>query len=406
MAITASAEDLIKCDDNLEGLANPEIVRFGTARAQAAPRPQSFFSPVQNMANLMLGHVPAESPETVQIAMPVFLSVNSNQPQQFGDGQQNALATFGPLHSSPFAAVLTRKLSESSDLKVIISKDLPGYKDISAVEVSVLGKSENITLDQNGMFRISVNLEGLAWDQMFGAKPVFFRPVGWNDWFAVQFPYPYLSIENLFAGTTPTYQNLPDGKSIIDPLGLKGSKDIQTDLQQIKDSNNEGFLLARAERVHGIFWLTDDKNGPMVKTSNGGVWTRYRDELSTIGFKNVYLAKDPRVFQIEMDEGVVSGTGPHKIGASGEIIINSLGENPLMTFYGISTPTIGPDGHKLAYEYPNQWVGTWLKPGQAFVTPQGLYHWHLNHLPGQIAAQVLTPPEVPSEQNHFGFPKK
>jgi hypothetical protein len=83
-----------------------------------------------------------------------------------------------------------------------------------------------------------------------------------------------------------------------------------------------------------------------------------------------------------------------------------LGEQSLMTFYGVSMPEVGPDGAKIAWGFTHQWVGTWLRPGQTFVTPQGMYHWHLNHLTQPIAAQVFTPPEVPSEQNHFGFPKK
>ena len=123
-------------------------------------------------------------------------------------------------------------------------------------------------------------------------------------------------------------------------------------------------------------------------------------------FKVVYLAKDARVVDIEEEEGVVSGTGPHYIGATGEIIVNSLGKDMLMTFYGVPAPSQGPDGGKLAWNLTHQWIGTWLRPGHAFVTPQGMFHWHLNHLDRPVAAQVFTPPQVPSDQNHFGFPKK
>jgi hypothetical protein len=384
------------CAAYFRGLANPNILRFGGTSPSSLD---------QAMANVMLDHVPSDSADEVQVAMPTVLNFNPNQPQQFGDGQRNALATFGPLGQSPFKAILTRTPQhESSDLAVILSKDLPIFTNVNAIEVSILGQSQKVSLDSNGIYHIPVSLQKLAWDQMYGSKPVFFRPVGTTLWYAVQFPYPYLSIESLFAGTTPTYQVSANGKSVIDPLGLKNSNDIQNDLQKIKDADAQGFNLARAEQVHGIYWVTDEK-GPKIQTSNGGVWTRYREDMNIL-FKNVYLAKDARIVEIETRDGVVSGTGPHYIGARGEIILNSLGHTSLMTFYGIPNPTVGPDGSPLAWGFSNQWVGTWLKPGQAFVTQETFYHWHLNHLQSPIAAQVITPPLIPSEENHFGFPKK
>ncbi len=159
-------------------------------------------------------------------------------------------------------------------------------------------------------------------------------------------------------------------------------------------------FISRTERsqcVHGSYLL---ENQTRILTATGGVWTRYRLGLP---FKNVYLAKDPRVLDIEEQEGVVSGTGPHFIGATGEIIVNSIGKNNLMTFYGVPVSQDAPQSGKLAWGFTHQWIGTWLRPGQIFVTPNGYYHWHLNHLTQAVAAQVFTPLAIPSESNHFGF---
>jgi hypothetical protein len=348
------------------------------------------------MANLMLDYVPATNAEEVQIGMPVFLESTADQPQQFGDGQRNALATYGEQKAPPFVAVLTRTKSGPAQLALILSKDILGEAD--SVEVSILNQSQVFTKDAKGIVTVPIDLQKMKWDQLFGAVPVFFRPVGWQDWFAVEFPYAYLSIDQLVAGMDPVSRSLPNGRSVIDPLAAAGAVDPQTYLRDLADP--QGFNLDRIERsarVHGTYNLA---NGQKLLTATGGVWTRYR-----LGspFKVVYLAKDPRVVDIEEEEGVVSGTGPHYIGATGEIILNSLGTKPLMTFYGQPAPPSDPNGRKLAWGFTHQWVGTWLRPGQAFVTRQGMYHWHLNHLEQPIAAQVLTPPEVPSEKNHFGF---
>ena len=107
-------------------------------------------------------------------------------------------------------------------------------------------------------------------------KSVFFRPAGWSDWFSVQFPYAYVSNEMLIGGMHPSLQTLPNGQSVIDPLGLSASENIQNDLRQVADSQSPGFALARTERsqrVHGAYLQPD---GSKTLTATGGVWTRYR----------------------------------------------------------------------------------------------------------------------------------
>lgn len=372
---------------------NGSIVRFGEGSSS---------SPIQDMANSLLDYVASDGRDVFQVAVPINLEVNPQQSEEFGDGQRNALATYGELRRAPFTAVLRRPESSKGapSLTIVFSNEMPGFDHIGGVEFFMNGESRNCSLTGVGSVEIPVDIERLHWDKMWGATPLFFRPVGWEDWFAVQFPYPYLKTTELLEGMHPSVRTLPSGQSVVDPLGLSGSTDVQNALRNIPDSEALGFQLARADRVHGVYQRPD---GSLVLTSNGGIWTRYR--LGT-PFKVVYLVKDPRDLEAEGRDGVVSGTGPHYIGATAEIILNSLGNESLMTFYGISAPGSGPDGAKLAWRLTHQWVGTWLRPGEAFVTPQGSYHWHLNHLGLPVAAQVLTPPEVPSGQNFLGFPKQ
>lgn len=388
---------------NAVDLVNPGVTRFGRSNPTTA---------IQEMANLLLDNVPANSPSEIQIAIPVALEHNEAM-NQFGDGQQNGYASFGTLQHVPFKVLLsrpaTRNVSEA-DLTFTVSQ--------GPLEVSILGSTQTVPVDAQGMAHLQVDLQKLGWDGMYNSKPLFFRPQGQSEWFAVSFPNPNILVEELVGGMGPSFQKLPNGLSIVDPLGLKGSKNPQNDLRQIKDENNQGFDLARASsretptgsyqfggqtkqytNTHGIY---ESSGVPLTQTSSGGVWTRYR-----VGdpFKIVYIAKDKRIPDVEEELGVVAGTGPHFIGATAEIILNNLGDDSLMTFYGIQAPTAGPDGGPMAFGLTHQWVGTWLKPGQAFVTPEGNYHWHLNHLIKDIAVQVFTPPNVPTEQNHYGFPK-
>lgn len=380
-----------ECLRYLAGRENPKVIRFGGSKPS---------TPIQEMANLLLAHVPAEEGAQVQVAIPVNLEHNLDQ-NQFGDGQRNGFANFGPLAKSPFVAVLVR--GQNSILGVTLSKDLPAYEQIKAIEVSILGESRKISLDANGAVTFAVDPQSLGWNQLSNSSPVFFRPEGWSDWFAVQFPNPYLEIGSLLAGMSPKAQVLPDGTSVVDPLHLSGSTHMQDDLRSNPLGDKLGFKLARiekTERVHGIYI---NKNGEQILTSAGGVWTRYRDDSP---FKIVYLVMDPRDIEAEQREGVVSGTGPHFIGANGEVILNTLGNESLMTFYGVPAPSFGPDGRPLAWSLSHQWVGTWLQPGHVFVTPNGMDHWHPNHLTVPVGAQVFTPPEVPNLSNHYGFQKK
>ena len=384
-----------KCEDAFNESANSDIIRFGGLR----PR-----TPVQEIANLMLAHVPSGTDQQIQIAIPVFLETNPQQAQQFGDGQENANTSFGPLQNAPFVAVLTRPsaFTPSADLAIFWSKGLTSFDTLNAIEVRVGERSQRVAINSQGSFRLPVDLPSLAWDQAVHVKPIFFRPVGWTDWFAVQFPNPYLPISDLLKGMGDSTRTLSSGHSVIDPLGLKGSANMQSDLRQIDDNKNLGFILARTERsqrVHGIYL---DKNNQSHITATGGVWVRYRAELP---FKNVYLTQDPRVIDLEEEEGGVSGTGPHYVGANGEIIVNSLMNENVMTLQGTALPPAGPSGEKLAWGFTHQWVGTRLRPGYAFITTQGNFHWHLNHLLRGNGVQVFTPPEVPGPANFFGFPK-
>jgi hypothetical protein len=367
----------VSCQDLLAARANSDIPHFGKPNGLSA---------VPKYANLLLDKIPRHEGELF-LAMPTYLKTNPNQPQQFGEGQQNAMTYIGEFNEPPYVALI-RKSRRGSKVLVQFASWLETKAE---VEVSVAGQSKVHPI-QRGQFEIEV-------ESADAGNPVFFRPVGWKDWFAVSFINAYAGISGLM-GRIPSYlRYLPTGESVVDPLGLGDAKNPFEFIKTLDGKDNLGFQYAEVsdkDRVHGHFV---DLDGTTTLTSSGGIRTRYRLEAP---FKIVYLAKPGRNLQAEAAEDVVSGTGPHFVGATAEIILN-LGKEPLMTFLGVELPKVGPDGNPLAWQYSHLWVGKWLQSGEVFVTPQGNYHWHLNHLTTPVAAQVLTPPNVPSAKNLMGF---
>ncbi len=382
------------CRDYLTGKtnANPEIRPFGGKNPT---------SPVTRVANWMLAYVP-KSGERVQMALPVSLSVNPNQPQQFGDGVQNANLTFGQFTSPPFLSLLTRR-AKNATLTLRLFRDFPGFSGVKSIEVRIAGDRKNVAVDGEGIAEFAVDPEALGWNTQFTAETVFFRPAGWQDWFSVQFPESYFPMETFLRGVAQKYQKLPSGESILDPLELKGAADPELALKQ--KSPDLGFQFASVgPRVHG-FYL--DPSGRETLTSTGTALTRYR--LPEPGFfKFIYVLQMGRDLDREAAEGLVSGTGPHQIGApaAAEIIVNSLGSEPVMTFYGFRAPLSGPDGERLAWssEFTHLYLGNWLRSREVFSAPQWTFHQHPTHTIGRpVFAQVLTPPAIPSAGNPFGL---
>lgn len=379
------------------GAANPVIPRFGGNLST---------HPVTKVANWMLDYVPREHTSPVQMALPVMLSVNDQQPQQFGDGVQNAGLSFGRFSSPPFVAVLIRRPGLSA-LTIKIEAEFPGLGQVTDFEVDILGERRFAALRSQGLLRLDVDCDRLGWNEMFAPKAVYFRPVGWNDWFAVAFPQAYVSIDTMKFSMAERYRTLPTGESIWDPLRLRGAPDVVRTLRSIPEASNLGFQFAEVgPRVHGVY------AGPSGEqlTATGQALTRYRLPHTPDFPKLIYLLQTGRDLNDEVREGLVSGTGPHRIGtpATAEIIVNSIGSAPLMTFHGIPVPPPIP-GSAISWssDFSNLYVGTWLQPGMAFVASQGTYHQHLTHTVGRaVVAQVITPPVIPSPEAPFGFPRQ
>ena len=403
--VAAFSLPAIPCKEILHENQNRDLPLFGGL----GPKPTQ----LPDMANTLLRYSPRNDERQVQVAFPVLLQKNDIQPQQFGDGQQNAYASFGSLKQQPFTAILSRSSSvgEKAELAFVISPDL-GSTAMTELEISIFGLKSSLFKNSDGHFILPIDTAKMKWDQMHGAEPVYFRPKGWKDWFVVTFPQTYVSIHELVSGMAEPLTKIVSGDktfSIVDPLALaekvKNGMSITDAVIEVDSSADLGFKFARIEgRVHGEYWFTNEQ-GPKVATATGGATTRYREAAL---FKEVYLVQDARNLGTETAQGVVSGTGPYAIGANGEIIVHSIGNEPLMTFFGFHMPKTGPDGEAIAWadELGSQWIGTWLKPGQAFITPRGDFHWHLTHDTKAIGAQVWTPVEVPNAQNHYGYPKK
>ncbi len=392
------------CEDYMLDItvANSHIPRFGGAQFGSS---QSS-NPISLLANRMLERIPIDPTKDVQIAVPVSLEVNDAQPQQFGDGVQNAGLSFGHHRTPPFAAVLERGIAKGR-LHIKLTEDFPGISGVSSIEVSIRGVSRIVPLKQGTyLASFEVDLVDLRWFQLDGYDSLFFRPVGWNDRFAVLVPGAYYPINKVLDGAPPHLLRIPTGESIVDPLNLRGSVAPENALLAQKNLRPLGFEYGEAiPRVHGEFLRP---TGGKDFTAVGTARSLYRLPHAPGFSKLIYLAQLPRDLTSEAREGLVSGTGPHRIGspAAAEIIFNSLSDEPLMTFHGISAPQSGPQGEGLAWrsDFTHLYVGRWLRPHWAFVAIQGTFHQHLTHRPDKAAfAQVLTPPEVPNINNHFGF---
>src|SRR5262249_49420957 len=157
-----------------------------------------------------------------------------------------------------------------------LSREFPGLDKVKQLEVSINGgRIRSVNVDQNGVAYLAVSCEQLGWDRQFGAKSLFFRPVGWNDWFAVSFPQAYHSVEAMTESMAPRYRTLPTGQSIWDPLGLKGNPDMEKALRELPDAQSLGFIFAEARpSVHGFY--LDPVTGQALPTAVGTAVTRYR----------------------------------------------------------------------------------------------------------------------------------
>ena len=164
LSLNAGADN-IACVD-LFGSANKDIVRFGGLR----PR-----TPIQEMANLMLSYVPRDAGGEVQVGVPIVLESTVRQGEQFGDGQRNAFASYGALPKAPFVAVLSRgtKFSDPAELAVALLEGMPGLNQVSQLEISILGVTQTVDIDKNGVVRLPVDVQSLGWDQIYDAKISF-----------------------------------------------------------------------------------------------------------------------------------------------------------------------------------------------------------------------------------------
>jgi hypothetical protein len=384
---------------------NSAVARFGNHKPT---------TDIQRIANLLLDTAPSpntSNPVTrgskfTQVVTPAYIYTNPNQPQQFGDGQMNAMTSWGDLQEPPFTATLERATDhpQRGVLSIMISRLIAPPSTPVAIEYSTAaGELKNaITAAGSLKFTLEVNLAELGWNSLFNAKTFFFRLKGWSHWFALSFPQPYMKASEFLTHLPPHLRTLSENNaSVINPLNQKaGTADPHHELSNLDHNQAAGFVLGttpESQRVHGVF---QTHNGQSILTGRGGVTVRYRLHP----FKMVVMAKTPRSLKEEVSEGTVSGTGPHFVGAPAEIIANTISKESLMTFYGYSLSNATPDGQPLAYNFSQMWMGTWLEPDYVFITPKGNYHWHLNHIEGgSVAAVVLTPPKTPTENNGLGF---
>ncbi len=419
-ATNQAVEAFDPCQAALDGLANQSVPHGSSWIPFGGPNPGIG----AQTANLMAAHLPVFGP-VVELAIPARLEVNPNQSQQFADGQQNAFTDFGNFNTAPFVVLFSRPRDESGMGELVILFRSNNQFDLNFESLEVkLPHQKPFTIDRDEtpssrhQYHQDLSyseIKKLGWFETTDAQPLLFRPEGWNDWFSVQFPQAYLPIDKVLPQIPLLYRTLPshhgsvdsNPRSIEDPLRFSGSHWFE---MLIASQGKNEFLFGRIplnDRIHGTYLPTH--GGPSVATARGGAWLSYREGFP---FKIVYFAQDAREPTDEAKEGVVTGSGPHLIGARGEILVNSLmhdgGLNgAVLTALGFLRPDQGPNGESLAYRstLTHQWMARWLMPDTLFVAPQWSYHWHMTPTADNAAGLVVwTPPLVPSPAAPFGFP--
>lgn len=190
-----------------------------------------------------------------------------------------------------------------------------------------------------------------------------------------------------------------DGKSLIDPERLRGAQPSPFaygknyhDWPIYRYNINQGAKPYRSEEVHSWF-----PQPGAQRTAVGGVWTWITESYSP--FKTGYLCFDARApLQIEQQFAVPSGAGWHRVGDPAETIINTLEGMPLLMAQGVSNRPgmLQPPFGGFAWGLADSASVRWLRPDEAFITPQGDYHWYPIQFDREVCIELWIHPCVPS----------
>jgi hypothetical protein len=310
---------------------------------------------------------------------------------EYGDGQRNAIADFGPWTTRerpPLTSVLVR--FDSAQPKVLFRVDRTIATNTIEVVYYVGTERKLVEMpttrtqdgDAEASFIVPDELDlGPLSNVAFAA-----HPKGWNDWFPVAFRAGVRPISELHVASV----RFADGRPIVDREGVsaQNAPDSVAPFDKLTHhafvghyDNAVGTAVApfNPPDIHARFPTSDG----MITTGVGQGFTWVSDERPS-NYKVMYTCferRNPAAEAAAPNGGVASGGGWHYIGDAAETILNDLENGPVVVGAATTTP-FGPSGlpgGTFAYGLSDVAVVRWLHPGEAFVTPRGVgqdnYHW-------------------------------
>jgi hypothetical protein len=213
-------------------------------------------------------------------------------------------------------------------------------------------------------------------------------PKGWNDSFYFNFDTSSLEIDRFLAGIPVNLRTFSQGRVAPDPARI-GNENSLTVLKQKQKGEGYNEKPYENDNVHAHF---PNENGE--KTAVGGVLT-WAIEKPFSSFKHLYTCFEARNLQKEKQHNVPSGAGWHRIGDSGESILNTLEKSPI--------PVAIARSHNSRSLYSEAVTAFWLRPGEVFVAPRNVFHWFVNPYPKDVCAEIWVHNCVPGPNNNWGF---
>jgi hypothetical protein len=373
--------------------------------------------------------------------VPVQGNNYSNRP--YGDGQTNALATFGQFWNQkrpPLVVILAILKTGGSALKFKFHGSLVFTEP--SVEVAYLKNgtphfkkfgilSKNSDGDYEAVWQPN-NDEAPIWGSMFQNNVAFVRLGGWNDWFPVDFRNVVIPNQQLLNQVPPSLRVLGKG-SLLDPerVSVQGQATSAFPFQKMGDplfgSDIEAtkYFPVQPPGIHNSYY-TDDGKVITTAVNNGAtvvIPSRSMNPPGIAPFKMAYICFEPRNERAESVAGVPSGGGWHEIGDPAETVINSLENAPVVFGYANGQTSANPPSGNFAYGLTDVAVIRKIFPGTAIVTSAGPttlqegyspnrgrgpaegrnYHWFIFNHTSPVCAMEWVHNCVPNPGNNLGL---
>jgi hypothetical protein len=336
----------------------------------------------------------------VVVAIPAKLFASSFF--EFGDGQANArpeLQEWRGVSRPPVVASLVQFKNAPPRLVVRFDRALPFSGTAFEMRAGTGTIALSGTRDAEGDAIVDVPLPaGLSWTDPLSAQAALVHPVGWADWFPVYFQAGVKKIADLRVSQT----TFSDGRKVIDRerVSSVGTSDGRTVLERLQQHSFAlGYNGATGRvtpymppSIHATYPLVPGKT---IVTGVGRGWTWVADERPN-GFKVMYTCFERRRADLEAaapDGGVASGGGWHQINDAAETILNDLETGPVMVVGGRSSPWLELPSGAFSYGLSDVATFRWLRPGEAFITVKGTYHWYFFAQDKDVCTEeIVNPP--------------